>query len=311
MARDLYEILGVSKTATSEEINKVYRKLARQHHPDRNPGDKQAEAKFKEIQNAYEILNDPDKRAKYDQFGHAGLEGGMPGGGGAPGGFNFNFGGPGGTTFQGNPEMAHEIFSRFFGEGADLGGVFGGGGPKTSGRKRSRKQAEPPPQAIEVEASVPFMTAVKGGSITLGVGSNQIEVKVPAGIEDGKKLRVAGQGLGGGDITVKIRVEAHPYFKREGKDITLEVPISVSEAILGGKVEVPTVDGQRVDVKVRPGTSSGTKMRLPGFGIKGGDQYLVFKIVVPKGSPDDKTKKLIEDYAKHSPMDARADVPWK
>src|SRR5262249_35196383 len=130
-------------------------------------------------------------------------------------------------------------------------------------------------------------------------------------IDDGKKLRVAGQGPGGGDITVRVKVAPHPYFRREGKDVLLDVPISVGEAILGGKVEVPTVDGRRVDVKVRPGTSRGVRMRLPGFGVAGGDQYLIFKVIVPKGAPDEKSRHLIEEYMKHHHVDARADVPWK
>jgi DnaJ-class molecular chaperone len=314
MARDYYEVLGVSRGASAEEIAKAYKKLARQHHPDRNPGDKQAESRFKEIQNAYEVLSDSTKKAQYDQFGEAGPQ--MGGAGGAPGGFHFNFGGPGGTQID--PEQAQEIFSRIFGEGGggvrfeDMFGGMGGGGPRTGRGKGGRsRRAAAEPQNVEAEATVPFMTAAQGGAITLRVDGREIEVKVPAGIDDGKKLRVSGQGPGGGDITVKIIVAPHPYFRREGKDILLDVPISVSEAILGAKVEVPTVDGRRVDVKVKPGTSSGAKMRLPGFGIGGGDQYLVFKIVVPKAVHDEKSRHLIEEFAKHHPVDARAEVPWK
>jgi curved DNA-binding protein len=313
MPRDYYEVLGVSRNASPEEITKAYKKLARQHHPDRNPGDKQAETRFKEIQNAYDVLNDPQKKAQYDQFGHEGPQMGGAGGPG-PGGFHFNFGGPGGA--QMDPEQAQEVFSRIFGEGG--GGVrfedlFGGGGGAKTGRGkggRSRRSA-PTTENLEAEARVPFLTAALGGTITLGVGEREISVKVPAGIESGKKLRVAGQGPGGGDITVRIEVEPHLYFRREGKDVLLDVPISVGEAVLGGKVEVPTVDGRRVDVKVRPGTSGGAKMRLPGFGIAGGDQYLVFRVVVPKGAPDERTRQLIEEYAKLHPLDPRADAPWK
>lgn len=304
MPRDFYEILGVSKTASVEEINKAYRKLARKYHPDRNPGDKQAEATFKEIQHAYDILNDADKRSKYDRFGHAGIDPnaapGGPGGGpgGMPGGFDFNFGGAGV-----DPEAAQEVFRQFFGGGDN---PFGGGGS----RKR-KQQRRAPAESLAVEARVPFMTSVRGGNITLRVGANEIDVKIPAGIDDGKKLRVAGQGPNGEDITVTVRVDPHPFFRREGKDVILDVPISVGEAILGGKVEVPTVDDQRVDVKVRPGTSTGSRLRLPGFGVKGGDQYLVFKIVIPKGTPDDETKRLVEEFMKHQSFDPRADVAWK
>jgi curved DNA-binding protein len=308
MPRDYYEVLGLSRGASAEEIAKAYKKLARQHHPDRNPGDKQAESRFKEIQNAYDVLNDPTKKAQYDQFGHAGPQmGGGPGGG--PGGFHF--GGPGGT--QMDPEQAQEVFSRIFGEGSggiNFEDILGGAGPRP-GRGKGRRRAAAPPSNVEVDAEIPFMTAAQGGSISLRVDQREIEVKVPAGIEDGKKLRVSGQGPGGGDITVRIKVLPHPYFRREGKDLLLDVPISVGEAVLGGKVEVPALDGRRVDVKVRPGTSSGSKMRLPGFGVAGGDLYLVFKIVVAKGAPDDSARRLIEEYTKLHHFDPRADAPWK
>src|SRR4051794_8920229 len=178
MPRDYYEILGVPRTATPEEINKAYRKLARQHHPDRNPGDKQAEGRFKEIQNAYDTLSDPKKKSIYDQFGTdvppgaagAGFPGGFPGGGG------FQFPGAGGGQ-QNDPEMAQEMFRRMFGGGGgggggggagggfeDLFGSFGGGG-RSRGRGRSR--AQPAPEAVEVEAHVPFLTAAVGGTIGL------------------------------------------------------------------------------------------------------------------------------------------------
>jgi DnaJ-class molecular chaperone len=301
MPRDYYEVLGVSRSASTEEITKAYKKLARQHHPDRNPGDKQAEATFKEIQNAYDVLSDATKKSQYDQFGHAGPQMG----GGGPGGFNF--GGPGGTQID--PEQAQEVFSRMFGGegGFRFEDLFTGEAGPRRGRGRRRAAA----QDVEAEASIPFMTAAMGGKIHLRVDGKEIEVKVPVGMEDGKKLRVSGQGPGGGDITVRVKVEPHPYFRREGKDLLLDLPISVSEAVLGGTVEAPTLDGRRVDVKVPPGTSSGSKMRLKGLGIAGGDQFLVFKIIVPKGASDDATRRLIEDYAKQHRFDPRADAPWK
>ncbi len=307
MPRDYYEVLGVARSASTEEIAKAYKKLARKNHPDRNPGDKEAEARFKEIQNAYDILSDAQKRSQYDQYGFEVPTMGGPGPGGG-----FHFGGPGGTTNV-DPEMTQRIFEQMFGgqggagiDPNDILGAFGGGS-----RKRGRSRRPAPVEHVEVEASVPFMIAATGGTISLQTGANVIEVKVPAGIEDGKKLRVSGQGPGGGDIMVQIKVEPHAYFRREGKTVLLEVPISVGEAILGGKVEVPTIDGKRVEVKIRPGTSSGSKTRLPGFGIAGGDQFLVFKIVVPKGEPDGTTKHLIEQYQHHQPSNPRADVAWK
>src|SRR5262245_34003377 len=193
MPRDYYEVLGVSRTASADEITKAYKKLARQNHPDKNPGDKNAEARFKEIQNAYDVLNDAQKRAQYDQFGHAGPQ--MGGGGAGPGGFHFNFGGPGGQQID--PEVAQEMFGRLFGEGGGINfeDILGGAGAgRGRGRGRTRRSA---PENVEAEATVPFMTAALGGDINLLLGDRQIEVKVPAGMEDGKKLRVAGQGPGG------------------------------------------------------------------------------------------------------------------
>jgi DnaJ-class molecular chaperone len=306
MPRDHYEVLGVSRSASAEEITKAYKKLARQHHPDRNPGDKQAEARFKEIQNAYDVLSDPKKKQIYDQFGTEippGAGGGFPGGG-------FQFGGPGGQQID--PEVAQEMFRRMFGGGGGGGGFEDLFGSFTGrGRGRGRGRPQPPAEAIEVEAHVPFLTAALGGTIGLRVGDRDIDVKVPAGFEDGKKLRVAGQGEGGEDIVVRVRVEPHPFFRREGKDVLIDVPVSIPEAVLGGKVEVPTVNGKRVNVKIPPGTSSGSRIRLPGMGIAGGDQFLVMKVVVPKGKPDDRTTKLIEEYAKLHPDDVRIDVPWR
>ncbi len=302
MPKDHYEVLGVSKSASTDEIAKAYKKLARQHHPDRNPGDKQAEARFKEIQNAYDTLSDPKKKSMYDQFGTD-----VPNAGGAGG---FQFGGPGGQ--QVDPEVAQEMFRRMFGGGSGSAGGFedilGGFGGRARGRGRGRPQAA---ETVEVEARVPFLTAALGGTIGLRVGDRDIDVRVPPAFEDGKKLRVAGQGESGEDIVVKVFVDPHAYFRREGRDVLLDVPISVSEAILGGKVEVPTVAGKRVSVKVPPGTSSGSRVRLPGLGVAGGDQYLVMKVVVPKGKPDDRTKELIDEYAKLHPDDVRIDVAWR
>ena len=296
MPRDYYEILGVSRSASADEIAKAYKTLARKHHPDRNPGDKTAEAKFKEIQNAYDTLSDPKKKSFYDQHGTD-----VPQGGGFPGGF------PGGQQID--PEMAQEMFRRMFGAGGGGGGFEDILGGRSRGRGRQRPQ--PPAESIEVEAHVPFLTAALGGTIGLRIGDRDIDVKVPAGFEDGKKLRVAGQGDSGEDIVVKVRVEPHQFFRREGKDLLLDVPISIPEAVLGGKVEVPTVAGKRVTVKVAPGTSSGSRIRLTGMGMAGGDQYLVMKVVVPKGKPDDRTKELLEEYAELHPDDVRIDVPWR
>jgi curved DNA-binding protein len=141
-------------------------------------------------------------------------------------------------------------------------------------------------------------------------GGRRIDVKIPSGIDDGKKLRVPAAATGIGDVILKVRIAPHAYFRREGSDVLLDVPISMDEAVLGAKVEVPTVGGERLDVKIRPGTSGGSKLRLRGKGINGGDQYLVFKILVPVGEVDEESRELIRGFSKRNPVIARANVPW-
>ena len=312
MPRDYYEVLGVSKSASEDEIKKAYRKLAAKHHPDRNPGDKEAEAKFKEISSAYEVLSDKDKRQKYDMFGHAGVHnsgsGGFPGGaGGFPGGFSGQ---------QVDPEAAEELFRNLFGNGGgpgasnfDFGDLLGGagGGRRT---RRGRRSAPPPPEDVETDLSIPFDVAANGGSVSISVGGRTIQVKVPAGIQEGKKLRVPASATGSADVYLRVHIEPHEYFKRDGSDVTLEVPISLAEAVLGTKVEVPTPDDSRLTVKIPPGTSSGARIRLRGKGIAGGDLYLITKIVTPTNL-DDESKRLIEDFAKRHPQDPRSNVAWR
>jgi curved DNA-binding protein len=295
MPRDPYEVLGVAKSASADEIQKAYRKLSKKYHPDRNPGDKQAEASYKEVQSANEILSDPEKKANFDRFGTATPGAGFPGGGG---GF------PGGGGFSGGNIDPNDLFSSIFG-GGDFGDVLGGRG----GRKKQRGRRAPDP--IESDVAVPFDVAAKGGSVAIDVGGRRIDVKVPAGIAEGKRLRVPPEATGGTEVLLRVKIAPHPYFRREGNDIFLDVPISVSEAILGSKVEVPTIDGSRLEVKVPPGTSSGAKLRLRGKGIAESDQYLVFKVVVPPGSVDDRSRELIEEFARLNPKNARESVPWK
>lgn len=305
MPRDYYEVLGVARGASADEIKKAYRKLAAKYHPDRNPGDKEAEAKFKEISAAFEVLSDADKKAGYDRYGHAGPgAGGFPGGGGGfPGG---GFPGAGGNV---DPQMAEELFRNIFGGGG--GGGFTMGDAFERGRKsRSRSsRPQPPAEDVETDVSVPFEVAANGGSIAISVGGRHIDVKIPAGIAEGKKLRVPASATGSADVYLRVKIAPHRYYTREENNILLEVPISVSEAILGTKVDVPTLDGTSLTVKVPPGTSSGARIRLRGKGIAGGDQLLVIKIITP-GGLDEAGRKLIEEFAKLHPQDVRASVPW-
>jgi len=297
MPRDYYEVLGVQRNASDEDVKKAYRKLARELHPDRNPGDKNAEARFKEVQEAYGVLNDKEKRAKYDQFGFAGNGAGPGGPGAGPGGFHW-------STSGFDPGDLGEILRQF-----GMGGMGGDFEETTTRRGRGGGRRAQAPQTVEAEATILFLTAAQGGKVTLSIDGKEVEVKVPAGIEEGKKLRLAGQGPGGGDLIIVVHVEPHPYFKREGHNIVLEVPLSVSEAVLGTKVDVPTLDGTQVTVKVPAGTSSGARLRLRGKGIAGGDQYIEIKIATPKVH-DSRSRELIEEFARLNPQSPRAGLPW-
>jgi curved DNA-binding protein len=310
MPRDYYETLGVKRDASDDKIKKAYRKLARQHHPDRNPGDKQAEARFKEVQDAYDVLSDKNKRAQYDHFGFAGPAGGFPGGG--PGGptFHWGGGGPEGFQFEGlDPQQAAEIFGQLFGN-RGMGGTGDMGdllGRRPGGAGKRRRAA--PAADVQAEVSIPFLTAALGGSVDVTVDGSTLSIKIPAGVEDGKVLRLAGQAPGGGNLLLKLRVEKHAYFQREGNDVILQVPLALEEAVLGTKVDVPTLDGTKLTVKVPPGTSSHTRLRLRGKGIKGGDQFIEIKVVVP-AAKDERSRELIEEFARLNPQSPRDHTGW-
>ncbi|MCS6864431.1 MAG: HSP40/DnaJ peptide-binding protein [Gemmata sp.] len=205
---------------------------------------------------------------------------------------------------QFDPETAQQLFDLLGGPGGvDLGEFFGT--PRRKSRARSRR-VEP----IESEVVVPFMVAATGGTVSLEIDGKRIDVKVPAGIEEGKKLRVPAEATGAADVLLRVKIAPHPYFRRDGNDIYLEVPISLAEAVLGAKVDVPTLDGTKLTVTVPPGTSGGKKLRLRGKGIAGGDQYLVFKVEVPPGPLDDTSRKLIEEFARRNPHNPRVHGPW-
>jgi DnaJ-class molecular chaperone len=310
MPRDYYEVLGVKKSASDDEIKKAYRKLAREFHPDRNPGDKKAESKFKEVQEAYDVLSDSTKRSQYDRFGTVGPDGGGAGPGG--GGFRWQWGGPGGEAQQVDPEAAADLFRQFFGGG---GGGFGGAGDvedlfgrrTTRGRSRGRRTTAAP--EVESEVTIPFLTAALGGTINVQVDGRELSVKIPAGVTDGQAMRLQGQAPGGGNLKLVLRIQPHPYFRREGNNVILDVPISISEAILGAKVDVPTLDGTKLSVKVPAGTSSGARLRLRGKGIAGGDQFIEIKVAVPS-TVNDRGRKLIEEFSQAQPYNPRAGLPW-
>jgi DnaJ-class molecular chaperone len=331
--RDYYDVLGVSKTASADEIKKAHRKLALKFHPDRNKNNKDAEDKFKEIQEAYDVLSDTGKRANYDQFGHAGVGAGAAGGPNGADPFEAfrraQAGGGGRTTWRASPNVSVEdfdpsqfkgdfgdIFDQLFGARGGPGANFGRGG--TRGRTRAAPQRG---QDVEHGVTLTFEQAARGTTlplqITRGPGQSEtIEVKIPPGVKDGSRIRIKGRGeqTGGepGDLFIVAHVLPHPYFRREGLDIYLDVPLSLYEALLGAKVNVPTLDGP-VTITVPPGTSSGAKLRIKGRGVERGeekgDQYALIKIIVPKDL-DDEDKKLIQQLQGKHPIHPRADGKW-
>jgi len=306
MPRDYYETLGLKRNASEDEIKKAYRKLARQYHPDRNPGDKQAEGKFKEVQEAYDVLSDKTKRAHYDRFGTAEAGAGFGGGRGGGRGQTFHWGGGGPGGFEEmDSATASELFRQMFGgDAGDLGELFG-----QRGRRGGRARRPETGPEVQSEVTIPFLTAAVGGSVTLSVDGRELAVRIPAGIEDGKVLRLQGQAPGGGDLRLVVHIQPHPYFRREGNDVILEVPLSVAEAALGTKVDVPTLDGSKLTVTIPPGTSSGSRLRLRGKGIAGGNQYIEAKVMVP-AAKDARSRELIQEFAKLNPQDPRSGLPW-
>ena len=292
--KDYYEVLGVSKNASDDEIKKAYRKLAVKYHPDKNPGDKEAEAKFKEINEAHDVLSDKQKRSRYDQFGHAGVggAGGNPfSGGGNPfgGGFNYN-----GQTFNFD----------FGGGGAFddiLGSLFGFG---AAGARRPRKGPD-----LQTTVTLTFEEAIFGTTKTVSVNSEDLKVKIPAGIDDGMSIRLSGKGgpapeggSGPGDLYVRIRVKPHKHLTREGAIILSEQRISMVDAALGCEIEVETVDGV-VTMKVPAGTQSGTPFKLSGHGVpfrSDGDRgpHIVTVIVETPKNLSRKQKELLEEFKK-------------
>jgi molecular chaperone DnaJ len=399
--KDYYELLGVKKTASAEDIRKAFRKLARKYHPDVNPGDKSAEEKFKAMSEANDVLSDPKKRKVYDQLGFysdsidpaaaeayarggptgtggfGGFPGGQPSGAGAQGfdfgGFDFSdlfeAGGKGRRASSAGAGGFRDIFS----------GIFGGRGGAAA------ETGPEPGSDLEYQVNVPFWTAIRGGVMRLNItrrdtcanchgngfiespgkcpecgGTGQItqtggrmkfnvpcprchgtgknlstcpachgegtierteplEVRIKAGTRDGQRIRIPGKGNAGlhggppGDLYAIIRAGDHPIFHREGDDIRLTVPVTATEAALGAKIEVPTIDG-RAQLKIPPGTQSGQKLRLREKGVPSatkegarGDEIVEIKVTVPMPR-DEKTKELLRELAKLNPEDPRAEL---
>jgi DnaJ-class molecular chaperone len=324
MAEDYYQTLGVSRDASAADIQKAYRKLARKYHPDLNPDDKTAKSKFQEVQRAFDVLNDPSKRELYDRYGSS-FESMGAGAGGGPRGGRYTW-----STGAGGEEID---FSQLFGErfsGGDPSGVFGdifsqfrrAGGARRGGR------AEPPRGAdVSAEIEIPFATAVSGGErqISLQRPDGRVEtlaVKIPAGISEGKKIRLRGKGEPGpggaaGDLLITVHVAPHPWFTRKGNDLEVRVPVTLAEAALGAKVDVPTPRGT-IALTIPPGSSSGRKLRVKGHGVAGrngekGDLYAEVQIVLP--SPLDQQcveeiRKLDEHVQSAHPQQPRKDLRW-
>jgi molecular chaperone DnaJ len=289
--KDFYAVLGVSKDVSDADLKKVYRKLARQFHPDSNPGDAKAEARFKEISAAYTVLSDTATRQEYDQIRAMGsgarfTSGGPSGAGGFDDVFGNLFGGGGRPRFQQNPD---DIF----------GNLFGGG--QTRGPS-PRKGAD-----LTAAITVDFATAMNGGEVTLDTRSGkQLHIAVPAGVADKQKIRVRGKGeqslTGGpvGDLVLTVTVTPHPVFTRDGLHIRVDVPVTIAEAILGATIEVPILSGERVRVKVPANTPSGRVLRVRerGIALKGrkGDLLATILIVTPERLTD-QARLLIEQFA--------------
>ena len=299
--KDYYQILGVARNASANEIKGAYRKLAMQYHPDRNPGDKQAEERFKEMNEAYQVLSDPQKRARYDQLGASYSQWQQQG---TPG--NFNWGqwtaqpGSGYQEVNLNDLFGDTTFSDFFRS------IFGGmsAGQQVRGRGRSRAPAMQEPQPVTIS----LKEAYTGTTRTLQAGKRRMEVKLPAGGSTGTKIRVAGAGPAGSngnpsDLYLVLDVAEDPAFARDGNDLHAQVTIDVFKAILGGEVEVPTLAG-KVVMTIPPGTQPEQVFRLAGRGMPQlkspgvkGDLYVLAKVQIPKGL-NTRQKSLLEQASK-------------
>jgi DnaJ-class molecular chaperone len=312
--RDLYANLGVPRDADEETIRKAYRKLARRHHPDVNPDDKAAEEKFKEITRAYDVLSDPEKRRNYDEFGEISLQGGFDAERARRAREAFA-GRAGGTRgFEGDLRFDEDPFDGLFADFFSRGGR----GPL----RRERRGSD-----LEAELELDFVDAALGSEQRVSIArpmadgslrQETVTVRIPPGVADGGRIRLRGKGAEGrggappGDLFARIRVRPHRFFRREGRDLYLDLPVTIGEATLGAKVEVPTLEG-RVTLTIPPGTDSGARLRLRGKGVLApaggppGDLYVIVQIRVPRNLPPAAASRLRE-LARFDPPDPRGEL---
>ena len=315
--KDYYEVLGVSRSASADEIKRAYRRLAKQYHPDRNPDDPSAEAKFKEVQAAHDVLKDPQKRSQYDRFGPA-----------AVGNWQTD---PGGqrvyTWSDGGPTISFDDMEDLFSAFGGLGGAGeAGAGPFADvfGREgRGRRRRAPAQRGLDLERPVnlSFEQAARGTSVEVdrvaGDGRRQtIQVKIPAGVKDGQRIRLKGKGQPGlnggppGDLYLAVTVRPHRLFRRDGLDVYVDVPLTIAQASLGDKVDIPTLAGE-VTLTIPPGTNGGSKLRLAGHGIKpakgaAGDLYAVVRVAAIR-NPTERQARLLRELAETLAGDSQGD----
>lgn len=311
--KDFYQTLGVDKDIGEADLRKAYRKLARKYHPDSNRGDKAAEEKFKEISEAYDVLSDAEKRKEYDQIRAMGAGARFsagPGGAGGAGNFEDLFGNLFGQGGYSQPGGRSYSYSTSGGNFEDIfGGMFGGATGAPAGF-----QAGPSKGADQrASTTLNFMTAIKGDTIDLQAGDGRvITVRIPAGVKDGQKIRLRGKGSPGpqggepGDLILEVSVRPHPVFRRDGNNIVVTVPITFAEAVRGATIEVPTIEGRTVKVRVPEFAQSGKKLRVKGRGVKTksatGDMVVELLVVVPNRLTSEQERAL-DAYIDASPED--------
>ncbi|GAA0583925.1 DnaJ C-terminal domain-containing protein [Craurococcus roseus] len=306
---DPYKILGVERTASADEIRKAYRTLAKRWHPDTNPDKPEAEARFKAVSAAYALLSDPDQRARFDrgEIDASGAERAPPPPPGAGGGWRDWADAPGGARYRSSAGGFGDYFDESDLEDF-LSRAFGGAAGGRGGAPRG------PRRGADVRASlqVSFLDAARGASreVTLPDG-RAVRLSIPKGAETGTVLRLAGQGMPGtgegapaGDLLAVLEVQPHRFFRREGNDIVVDLPVTLKEAVLGARVEVPTVDGP-VTLTVPPRSGEGTRLRLRGRGVNGGHQYVVLKPILPT-EPEPELEEFLKRWASRDARDPRA-----